>query len=703
MAETLSPETKKLAEKLKKSGTKWKDRIEQASKRENEWLKDAAKAEAIYLSEVKDGAPKQYFNILHSNVETIVPATYNSTPAPDIRRRFGDEDPISKTVADILERSIKMQIDDGALDGEMEGVAQSAFSGGRGVIRLRLYTEEEQEQESEDEIDDAVEETAQADDGDGEDDEQPEAPEPKVGRQEICFEAFSFKDVRFGPAKRWKDVPWMAYRHSIPGETIAKWEQDEAVKAQITATATEDGSGEDKGDTAVWEVWDKSTRKVMFIKDTDGLVYKVIDDPLKLSGFFPSPRPVQPLEVVGRFTPLSPFKVYEELANELEVITKRIQKIVAGIKVRGGAAAGETLKEIAKIAQLDDNEIGEIRGVEALAQQGGLDKAITWWPIEKAVEALRALAEHRESTKAQIYEVTGISDIVRGASNAQETARAQEIKTQWGSLRIQKMQRLLERCVRDIFVMCAELISTKFTDENIQAMTGIQLTPEINAVLRDRVTQFYRVDVESESTIKADLSRTRGEMTQFMQGATAFISSIGPMVQEGAIPANVAIELFSAFSRTFKLGKAAEDVLSQLATQTQQQAQQPPPQKPDPVAQKMKQEDALHQQQLAFNDAEHKQKLSQDAQTHAQEMLKKGAVSDPSQGGQFVDKHDANAAAIMKALQFIAQAVMAPKKVDLIRDPQTGRASGAVQTPMMQPPQAPPPQPIQPQPPQMVN
>jgi hypothetical protein len=44
-----------------------------------------------------------------------------------------------------------------------------------------------------------------------------------------------------------------------------------------------------------------------------------------------------------------------------------------------------------------------------------------------------------------IYEVTGISDIVRGQGNAQETATAQEIKSQWGSLRIRKLQKQIER------------------------------------------------------------------------------------------------------------------------------------------------------------------------------------------------------------------------------------------------------------------
>ncbi|TIQ82812.1 MAG: hypothetical protein E5X38_30865, partial [Mesorhizobium sp.] len=51
------------------------------------------------------------------------------------------------------------------------------------------------------------------------------------------------------------------------------------------------------------------------------------------------------------------------------------------------------------------------------------------------------------------------------------------IKTQWGSLRIQKMQRMMERCARDIFVMMAEIIPAKFSHETLQQMTGVQILP----------------------------------------------------------------------------------------------------------------------------------------------------------------------------------------------------------------------------------
>lgn len=667
-------------------GSKWMERIRAAEKREETFVNTAKKAEAIYTGQAKDGAAKQYFNILHSNVETIVPATYNSTPAPDIRRRFNDRDPVAKSVADILERAITVQIDDGALDKEMEGVSQSAFLAGRGVVRIRLHSEDAATGDETDEIEEGIEDAAEAETlGEDEQPEQAEtAPQAVDANQSLSFEAVAWSDFRMGPAKRWKDVPWVAFRHVIAGETIEEWEKADAVTAQM-ATFTEDGKTTDEGDVAVWEVWSKRTKQVYFLRETDGLVYRSAADLLGLQGFFPCPEPVQPVQVVGSTLPVTPYAIYEELASELEEVTKRIKKIVKGIVVRGGAAAGETTKEIAKIAELGDNEIAELRGVEAMAQQGGLDKAITWWPIEKGIAALTALAQHRESIKAQIYEVTGISDIVRGASDANETARAQEIKTQWGSLRIQKMQRLLERCVRDLFVMASELISTRFTMANLQRMTGIEITPEMQKILTDKVTQFYRINVESESTVKSDMTKTRGEMTQFLQGTAQYMQTVGPLVQQGVVPAELALEIYSSFARSFKLGKSAEDAISQIGQQMQQQQAQP---KPNPEAEaaaaEAKQAEDKHGQEMRHKQEAFELDQALKAKEHAFTMSKQGAAEgDADMGGGYVDKADKYAAVVMAALQQITQLVAAPKQIQLQRDPATGRAIGAIQTPIV--------------------
>jgi hypothetical protein len=589
------------ADNLHKSvqiGQKWLERIRDAEKREEAWRKQAARAEAIYLNRTDNGAHKFFFNILHSNVETIVPAIYSATPRPDIRRRFGDKDPVASTAATMLERAILVQIDDGVLDPEIESIARDSYTAGRGLPRIRLVEEDAETGEIEDETRDEAKEAALYDSeggeeaaaDDGEDDPIPEAGDmlgmgAAPTMQRVTYESVPWNDFRFGSAKRWEHVPWVAFRHTITADEIKSWSKSPDVQNQIKSVSKGalDDEAKEGTDCEVWEVWCKASKTVKFIRQSDAVIFKEVDDPLGLTGFFPCPRPLQPIERNGDLTPVAPFNLYADLAEELDQTTRRIQKLIEGVKVCGGAAAGELLKGIQDIAALGDNEIAEIRGVEAFAQQGGLEKGITWWPIEKSIEAIGQLAAHRDQIKATIYEVTGISDIVRGASNAQETATAQQIKSQWGSLRIQRMQRLIERCVRELFVMTAELIATRFTPETIQAITLLPYTPEVDAIFKSRVSRFYRIDVETDSTIKADMSKSKAEMTQFLAGTAQYIQAIGPAVQQGMIPPKPAIDIYASFARTFRLGKNVEDALQSLADEPQG------PQVPPEVQQQMQQ------------------------------------------------------------------------------------------------------------------
>ena len=647
-------------------GQKWLDRIRAAEKREEKWTEQALRAEAIYLNRQEHGAGKYYFNILHANIETIVPAVYSATGKPDIRRRFGDPDPVSKLGAQMIERAIMVQIDDGTLDPEVEALTWSALTPGRGVIRLRVVEEdaltgkifdETQEDVDETAMHDADSEPEEQEGAEAEDDtysEEEAVPTPKL--QRITFECWPWNDFRFGPARRWEDVPWVAFKHTISAEKIKVWAEYEGVEAQVASLSSGalDSEVGDADDVPVWEVWCKDSKTVKFIRARDGVIYKTVRDPLGLTGFFPNIRPVQPIERPGDMTPVAPFELYAELAKELDRITKRIHKLIEGVKVRGGAAAGELLQGIANIAGLDDNEIAEIRGVEAFAQQGGLEKAITWWPIEKSIEAIQVLASHREQVKATIYEVTGISDIVRGVSNAAETATAQQIKSQWGSLRVQRMQRLIERAVREIFVMSAELIAIHFTPETLQAITGLKFTPEVEAIFKNRVARFYRIDVETDSTIKSDMSKSKQEMSEFLAGTAQYIQAVGPAVQSGMMPAAIAVEVYSSFARAFRLGKQADDALSQMAEEAKQpQEPQIPPEMQQQMEQMSQELQKLQQenQALKSDQAVKQADMEMRAQDHQQAMAFKAQEHEASMAMAAQKMMQADEAAQMKALQ----------------------------------------------------
>lgn len=652
--------------KLRDAGLKWLERIEAAGKLEKTWMDDADKAVVAYTGEqskaetaTAEGVAYD-FNILFANVETIVPAVINSPPAPDIRRRFGSDDPVAKDLAEIMERAIRVQVDDSSLQVELEAMAQDGFLAGRGLVRIRFESDFEGGETTDEEL--AAEDRK-------EDRKPPLSPAVERAKNERCtFEAVSWRDFRHGPAKRWEDIPWAAYRHHMPPDEMEEFADADMLGQQ--ASAEDSALGDD--DHQVWEIWEKRTRNVWFVRGTDGKVLKKVADPLELSRFYPHNTPIQPIELNGRLMPVNPFSIYRRLADELDVTTKRIRIITKQLKVKGWYGISAT--DLQNVLNADDNEFVPIADAEIWAKNGGLQGAVTFWPVEKLIVVLAQLYQSRDQTKQSIYEITGISDIVRGASDARETAAAQNIKSQWGSLRIQKMQRMMERAARELFVMMSEIIPSKFSPETLQRITEIQLVPTqqeltpvplqqpqvpqdappeaqqqalqqaqaqqqqaeqarlgkikhleaLKLLMSEKLSMFYRVDVETDSTVRADLTRQKTEATEFMTAASGYFNSVGPLVSSGQLPVELAGEIFSSFARMFNLGKSVEDALDKMISMAKQGGAGGQKPKTDPKAeaaaaeQKRKAEDAAVDRDIKMQGSQLDMQIKRDnAQTEA--------------------------------------------------------------------------------------
>jgi hypothetical protein len=554
---------------LDELGAKWMDRIRAAAKREDQWIKTAEAAERAYLCDDEAAQPGEVpdFNILHSNVETIVPSIYNSTAVPDIRPRQGALDQVAKLVASVYEGAISCMTDDNALDTEIEASAQDTFLTGRGIVRVKLDADVEGE---------------------------------AVSNERVVFENVSWRDYRFGPCKRFETRPWEAFRHCIDREELEGMEDDEIAGAY----GADPASGDD--DYYVWEVWDKAKRRVLFIVEDTCRVVSVKDDPLGLKDFYSVRSIAQPITATGKTLPVCPYVIYRTLAKELDTATARINNIMKGLKVRGIIAGDASIMET--IAALGDNELAPVGNIENLAATGGLDKAVLWWPVDTAIVVLKELYLQREQTKQAIYEITGISDIIRGQGNAQATATQEKIKTQWGALRIKKMQRLIERQVRDLFGLAVEIMARHFSTETLVQLSGVQppqppeqpqptgdqqqdaqafmqwqeaaqqaqqAAQEFERLLRDPMTA-YRVDVESDSTVRADVGAAQEQMGTFLEATGQFFQVMAPLAQTSPAMAEPIAEIWGAFADKYNLGKRAEDALAKMIDLAKQAAQQPP-------------------------------------------------------------------------------------------------------------------------------
>ena len=103
------------------------------------------------------------------------------------------------------------------------------------------------------------------------------------------------------------------------------------------------------------------------------------------------------------------------------------------------------------------------------------DPVVLWIPIDMISATITALVMLRKQIIDDIYQITGMADIMRGDTDPNETLGAQQLKTQYGSSRIRDKQGELARLARDLVEITSEIITEKFSDDTIVEMSQTQL------------------------------------------------------------------------------------------------------------------------------------------------------------------------------------------------------------------------------------
>lgn len=605
---------------------RWKLELKLAETRENDWRKQASEA---YDSYTPNNPRKNSFNILLPNTETLRHAVYNSPPEPQCKRRYSDEDPLGFKVGTVMTRALEFTLDCTDFDTSAKDVVLSMLLAGRGVLWERYIPTIDQHQEG----DELAEE---------------------VTWEQVRSEFVQYNDFRvLCAAKTWGEVTAIARRHHLNRQDLIE-KFGEEIGNKITLDDAKDdeirkSEDQDIFKTAeIWEIWDKETKNVLFITNGLATPCKVEKDPLKLEGFWPTPKPLYAIENNSTMIPSTPYSQYKPQALELNRISNRINNLIDTLRVRGIYDAA--LSELSNLMKLGDDQFIPAQNAAALIERGGLDKAIWMMPIDTAAMVLKELYAQREATKQVIYELTGISDIMRAATDPKETFGAQQIKTQWGTQRLQKMQDEVQRYLRDTIRIKAEIISQRFSMETLEAMTLVQLPhqeevqqqqqqaimqyqqaaqqammqqqppppppqlppppitwEDVVKMMQDDSLRSYHIDIETDSTIAATQNSDMSGLREAISGVTEIISGFGPAVQAGAIPIEAVKAIIGVVLRRARMGSAVEEAMDKI---------KPPNPQMDP--EKMKADAAQKEQEM--KQQQEQQKLQQEMQIEQAKM-----------------------------------------------------------------------------------
>lgn len=577
-----------------KEFAKWEGRVEKILKR--------------YRDDRTTTTAQSHYNILWANVQTLKAATFSRMPKPDVSRRHKDSDPVARVASMLLERALDFEITNTEdFYHSLNSCVYDRFLGGRGTswIRYEPIIETDDTFVSEDELDsDSVSEYLDIE----------QAPVDYV----------HWRDFGHNSARTWDEVScvWrkVYMTRQMLKERFPEDKFDDLWKRiPLDASPDEPRTKMTEGVTKrglIYEVWDKEEKCVYWISKSMGKILDKREDPLQLEEFFPCPEPMFSTLTNETLVPVPDFTLYQDQANELDTLSDRIKGLVDAMKVRGFYdAANADLGRL--FTEGDNNTLIPVKNYAAFAEKGGLGGAVEFVDLTPIANALNMAYQAMGQVKQQIYDITGISDIIRGASVASETATAQQIKGQYATLRLKTYQDEVARFASQILKIKAQIICQHFQPETIKKIGGAellsetdqQLVPKAIQLLQDNPMRTFRIEIATDSMLYADEQQEKADRVEFLQATSSFIEKAIQGAQAVPEMTPILMDLLKFGVQGFRVGRTLEgefDTFADAEKEKQMQAAanpQPPAPSPEMIKaqaeqQKMQMEAQLEQMRM---------------------------------------------------------------------------------------------------------
>lgn len=580
---------------------RWSAEITAAEKELKKFHDQARKVVQRYIDE-RDAinVSQKWLNVFYANTTILEAALYANIPTAEVSRKFFDmNDDVARVASNILQRAIQqdMSFPDCDFDQVMRLAVSDRLIAGLGGAWLRLETETEPQPI----------ELGTTEDGE---------PLQKISHQEVCIDYVFWEDILWSPCRVWSERRWVARRVAMTqDDLVARFGEELGATVPMnyaprSSTAESSTSSNMVLKRAeVFEIWDRETRKVIwFVKGMSQLLDEK-EDPLGLEGFEPCPKPLFANLTTSNCLPKPDYSMIQDQYNELDEVNNRISLLVVACKVVGVYdRSADGIQRM--LTEGYDNTLIPVDNWAMFAEKGGVKGQIDWLPLDVVVNALEQLQKHRESVKGQIYELTGINDIVRGATKASETLGAQELKAQFASVRIQKLQDEVTRFAEGILQIKADILIKHFDPVILAKMANVANTedkelaiPALQLLKGDSEAAEWRVSIQSDAMAIIDYTRQKTERSEFMNAVATFLQSSATVGQNAPDLIPLMMKLLQFGVAGFRVGKDIETVFDKQIHMMEQEAaaKKAAPKPPPPEVMKAQMDAKMKEQELKLD------------------------------------------------------------------------------------------------------
>ena len=410
------------------------------------------------------------FAMFWANCEVIKPSIYASAPVPVVVPKFKDRRPVYQQASELMERCCNVAFDLTRINDLMLLVRDDLALTGRGVPWCRYVSKRE----------------------------------GRFGAERVEIDFKGRRDFLHSLSANWREVTWVAaasyLTRSEARKRFRKHSGDMYQQAdyKVDKEGREVGGADNRERAAFWEIWVKNENKVIWVSHGCEDILDEGDPHLELQNYFPCPKPAYGTLQRGSLVPVPDALQYKDQLDEINLLTARIHALSDALEAKGFYPAGGAELAEAVQAAVETNTPGRLLvPISNWAAFGGTKEVVIWLPIDMIATTITALVALRKQIIEDIYQITGMADIMRGDTDPNETLGAQKLKNQYGTTRVRDKQQEMVRVARDLVEICSEVITEKFSDVTMIEMSQTQLptTEMVDDAIRqveDQLQQYVQ-------------------------------------------------------------------------------------------------------------------------------------------------------------------------------------------------------------------
>jgi hypothetical protein len=630
-----------------KSAKAWLNLLIESEDTFEPWNKHCDNIDKQYanLERLATMSRQKEFQMFWANCEVLKPSIYAKPPIPVVVPKFKDRRPVYQAASEVMERCTNVAFDLTRINDLMLLVRDDLSMTSRGVAWCRYES------------------------GRG---------DSSYDHEKVCIDFKGRRDFLHSISRNWREVTWVAgasYLTRSEARDRFKSYSGEAYQEadyRVDKDSKTIGGADNRERAKFWEIWHKPSRRVVWVAEGVEDILDEDDAHLDLQNFFPCPKPAYGTVQRGSLVPVPDVMQYKDQLEEINLLTGRIHALSDALEAKGFYPAGGA--EIADAVQtaISVKTPGRMLiPISNWAAFGGSKEVIIWLPIDMIATTITGLVALRKQVIEDIYQIMGLSDIMRGATDPNETLGAQQLKTQYGSTRIRDKQQEMVRLARDLVEITSEIIAEEFQDKTIVEMSqtqlptiqmqkqkmqqivqgiqqGQQLLPtmppdqaqqaqqmmqmaqaelqkiqqeptldQVMRFLRDNRAKAFVLDIETDSTILQDENAEKQRRTEFVQVLGQLLPQLSSMITAEPKTAEFCGEILKFATAPYRSGRSLEGAIDEMIEQFKAKGEQPAGDDPETAKGKVQIQIEQMKQQTE------KAKLDQTAQFKRVELLQK--------------------------------------------------------------------------------